>query len=76
MFVNHCGDISTSPASNDLSRPVTINSPIAIRNSPRACFIALLVADMPPRQFRQRSGIPESTQASGLVVNPAAPVTN
>src|SRR5258706_751132 len=50
MLVNHCGDTSTSPVSRGLSRPVTISSPIPIRNSPRACFIALLVADMLPRQ--------------------------
>src|SRR5882762_9704977 len=54
MFVNHCGEMSTSPASNDLSRPVTTNSPIAIKNSPSVCLSALLVADMPPRQ-RNRS---------------------
>ncbi len=54
MFVNHCGEMSTSPASNDLSRPVTTNSPIPIKNSPSVCLSALLVADMPPRQ-RNRS---------------------
>ena len=68
MFVNRCGEMSTSRTSNDLSRPVTTNSPIAIKNSPRVCLIALLVADIPPRQRNRNSRDIAPSSTSG---NPA-----